>query len=170
MRQLLFATTVLAGLSLTVPAIAQGVGIGAGVGAGAGTGGSSGIGSGGVGIGAGAGVGIGGSGTGGTGVDGSTESVSDQALGSVDAQLVIGASVVGSDGAKIGTVDDIALDANHLVVITVGLADELGMSRDSIRIRSHSAAFVDRQVRLDVTKLDFVTQLEAQFGATADGD
>jgi sporulation protein YlmC with PRC-barrel domain len=176
MRHLLFATTVLSALSLTVPAIALDVGVGGGVGAGVGgsAGASAGTGNG-VGVGASGGVGTGGSSS--TGVASGTDAhsradagMSEQALGSVDEQLIIGALVVSSDGARIGTVDDIALDADRLVVITVGLADELGLSRDSIRIRGHSAAFVNRQVRLDVTKLDFVAALEAHLGAEAEGN
>ncbi|MFW6028551.1 MAG: PRC-barrel domain-containing protein [bacterium] len=169
MRHLLFAATMLSTLSLASAAMAQGVGVGVGGAAGAGTGGGAG-----VGAGATSAVGSGADGTaglsGGTSADGTAEAgASEQALGSVDEQLVIGASVVSSDGIRIGTVDDIELDADRLVVITVGLEDELGMSRDSIRIRSHSATFVHSEVRLDVTKRDFVTSLEAHLGADADG-
>ena len=181
MRHLIFAATVLSALSLAIPGTAQEAGVGAGVG-GAGVGGAgvgAGVGagggaSGGVGAGVGGGPGIGADSdagiAGGMNPDSTANvGVDGQSLGSVDGQLVVGASVISSDAAEIGTVTDIALDADRQVVITVDLADELDMTIESIRIRAPSAAFVDERVRLDVTKLTFVDSLEAHLAAEADG-
>ena len=186
MRHLLFATSLLCVGSLAVPAIAQdagvGVGVGAGVGAAAGASAGAGIG-GSAGASSSGGVGAGVSGSAGIGVDSSAGAtggvnadttadvgVTEQALGTVDDQLVVGAAVISSDAAEIGTITDIALDANRQVVITVDLADDLGMTIDSIRIRSNSAAFVEQRVRLDVTKANFVTSLEAYLNAEVAAD
>lgn len=93
-----------------------------------------------------------------------------QALGSVDAAGVIGSSVVASDGAEIGTVTDIATDANNQVTVTVDLAEHLGIGIDAVSFRTEQAALVDQQVRLGVTQAGFISSLQTHLGAQATGD
>ena len=106
------------------------------------------------------------------GVDGVTAPapVSGQALASVDASLLIGASAVSADGAIIGTVTDVSTDANGELMVTIDLADNLGLSLDAIRVGAEFATFVDQQILLNTTQASLVASLEAQFGAGADAD
>lgn len=192
MRNLVIATSMLSALALAVPALAQDAGIGVGVGVGAGASAGAGAdGGAGVGVSAGGDASAGadaasarGSGTAGVGVDSSTgtdvnvgidssagagASVSGEALGAVNSQAVVGASVVSSDGAEIGTVVDIASDTTGQVMITLDLAQDLDASIDTIRFRAEHATFADQRVQLGLTRAGLISALETHLGAQASG-